>query len=425
MSKVKLSFLVLGVVVVVAGLYAYNLLFSDTSLEATGPTRVSDYRDFPVTEGSVSLVADGLDAPWSFAWLPNGDVLVTERFGSLRMIRDGVLLEAPVIGVPDVFSAGQAGLLDVTVHPDFAENRWVYVSYADGTEEGNRLRVTRAALNGGTLEDAEVIFEVAQTKTGSGHYGSRFQWLPDGTLLFSVGDGGNPPIQYNGELIREQAQYLSAHLGKFIRINDDGTIPQDNPFAGRPDVRQEIFSYGHRNPQGVTYDIDRNRIIASEHGSKGGDELNVVAAGANYGWPLATYATEYDMTGTAISPDQSLPGMQDPMAVWTPSIAPSGVVYYTGDRYGANRGDLFLAAMVLRENNAFAAYASSPAGGVIRMDLDEAGAVAGQQLITLGEVRVRSLEQGPDGFLYALTDATSPQNKAGENNGALWRIDGF
>jgi glucose/arabinose dehydrogenase len=252
---------------------------------------------------------------------------------------------------------------------------------------------------------------------------SRFQWLPDGTLLVSVGDGGNPPTTYNGELIREQAQLLNAHLGKIIRINDDGSVPDNNPFIGRPDVLPEIYSYGHRNVQGITYDPEQERVIASEHGSKGGDEVNSVTPGANYGWPLATYSTEYDGAGTLISPDISIEGAVDPLVAWTPTIAPSEIVYYTGTQYPEWEGDVFLAGMLLRENNSIAAYASSPAGAVLRMEAAENGGLTPVERIVVGEVRVRSIEQGPDGALYVLTDSTGRQNRPGAQNGALVRIE--
>ncbi|MEM9542880.1 MAG: PQQ-dependent sugar dehydrogenase [Cyanobacteria bacterium P01_E01_bin.42] len=408
----------------IAGFATHSMLSADKNLASKGPTAVTDYRELPSRDATLTKIADGLDAPWAFTWLPNGDMLVSERFGTLRIVKDGVLSE-PISGVPDVFAAGQGGLLDISLHPQFAENRYVYLSYAHGTQEGNQLRVTRAELNGMTLENPENIFEVAQTKTGASHYGSRFQWLPDGTLLLSVGDGGNPPTEYDGKLIREQAQYLTAHLGKIIRINDDGTIPADNPFASRPDVRPEIWSYGHRNVQGITYDTEGERLIASEHGSKGGDELNLVLPGQNYGWPLATYSTEYDARGTLISPDQTLPDAEDPIAVWTPTIAPSDIVYYTGDRYGEWKGDLFLAAMLLRSDASIRAYMSSPAGAVLRLETDSEGNITAQERIKVGEVRVRDIDQGPDGFLYVLTDSTSRQSRAGAKSGTLWRIEPF
>ena len=429
------------IVVAAAGMYKFNYLASQPGYdvdgnkieEAVSETETefearkivtTDYRELPEREASAAEVVGGLDAPWAFVWLPSGDVLVTERFGTLRMIRDGVLLAESVAGVPEVFSAGQGGLLDVTVHPEFDQNRLVYLSYAHGTNEGNRLRVARAELRDMKLENLEVIFEVGETKTGSQHFGSRFAWLPDGTLLFSVGDGGNPPTEYNGELIREQAQNLSAHLGKIIRINDDGTIPNDNPFVGRPDVNPEIYSFGHRNVQGITYDQSSGRVLASEHGSKGGDELNSIEPGANYGWPLATFSTEYDAFSTAIAPTETAPEFIDPIAAWTPTVAPSAVVAYTGERYDA-AGDVFMAAMLLRSNTTIAAYAFSPAGSILRLITDEVGGVTGQERISLGDVRVRSIGQGPDGYLYALTDTTDRQSRPGMNAGALVRIESF
>ena len=204
-------------------------------------------------------------------------------------------------------------------------------------------------------------------------------------------------------------------MGKIIRINDDGSIPEDNPFVGRPDALHEIYSYGHRNVQGLTFDTTRQRLIVSEHGSKGGDEVNLVEPGKNYGWPLATYSTEYDFAGTPISSKQQLPDMQDPLAVWTPSIAPSSIAYH--------QGDLFLAAMLLREDNSIKAYASNPAGGILRLKTDENGEIGSQELISIGDYRIRSLKQGSGDFLYVLSDATSPQNRPGKNAGTLWRVE--
>lgn len=392
------------------------------ALQDGEPTSVSDWRDFPTRELTTTLVVDGLDAPWSFVFLPDERVLITERFGSLQLLADNGDIAA-IQWVPTVFAWWQWWLLDVTIHPDFLENNYIYLSYAHGTEEWNRLRVARAILNDTQLESLEMIFEVAQTKNWSSHFGSRFQRLPDATLLFSVGDGGNPPLSYNGALIREQAQYLSAHLGKTIRINDDGSIPDDNPFIGRPDVRQEIYSYGHRNIQGIGYDSTRNRILASEHGSKWGDELNHILPWENYWRPEVSYSTEYDINGTPIADRQSRPAFVDPLAVWTPTIAPSEVVYYTGDRYDDWQWNVFLAAMLLRANNTLWAYASSPAWSLLRLMLDEQWAVIDQERLLLGDVRVRSVEQWPDGYLYVLTDSTWRQTRAGANAWSLVRIE--
>lgn len=390
-----------------------------------GPTKVTDYRELPIKELKLSEVVNGLDAPWSFVWLPNGEIIIAERFGDLKKVQNGVLLSENIKGTPKVLSKSQGGLLDITLHPKFDQNNYIYYSYAHGSLEGNRLRIARSKLIDMELKDTKVIFEVEQTKNGAQHFGSRFQWLPDGTLLFSVGDGGNPPTEYNGELIREQAQKLNSHLGKIIRINDDGSIPNDNPFVGRPDVNPEIWSYGHRNVQGITYDAKSDKVFASEHGSKGGDELNYIQGGKNYGWPKSTYSTEYDFSGTLISAYQSLNGIQDPVAVWTPSIAPSNLVYYSGDKYKGWGGDIFLAAMVLRSNTTILAYATSPAGGILRISTNEKGEVLSQEHLHIGDYRVRDIRQGPDGYLYVLTDSTSRQSRPGAEKGALWRIEAF
>ena len=407
---------------VVVLLSSYFHITKKSVTTSKGPTTVTDHRNLSERRVDLFNIASDLDAPWGFAWLPNGDLLITERFGQLQLISQEQDQRFEVKGIPSVFSAGQGGLLDISVHPKFSENQWIYLSYAHGTQEENRLRVARAKLHGTELSTLNVIFEVAQTKSGASHYGSRLLWLPDDTLVISVGDGGNPPNSYNGELIRNQAQALNAHLGKVIRVKDDGSIPEDNPFAGRPDVRHEIWSYGHRNPQGLTYDSYHERIIVSEHGSKGGDELNVSKPGNNYGWPLTTYSTEYDALGTAISDKTSLLGMEDPIAVWTPSVAPSGIVHYTGDQYGSWQGDLFLAAMLLRSNKTIAAYATNPAGAVLRLSTNKAGIITEQERLNVGSYRVRDIDQGPDGYLYVLTDATGRQNRPGRSAGALWRI---
>jgi glucose/arabinose dehydrogenase len=427
-TPLKTALFSLAAFAVIIALGLLYLLKADTSLAVKGPAPVVDYRELPVLQAPKTEIASELDAPWGFAWLPDGSLLVTERFGKLLLIPGPGQPAVSIAGVPEVFSIGQAGLFDVSVHPQFEQSPYIYLSYAHGDESSNRLRVLRAKLNvegssAAELADTQIIFEVAHSKAGSGHFGSRFQWLPDGTLLVSVGDGGNPPTQYQGKLIREQAQELGTHFGSVIRINDDGTVPENNPFVDQPGAQPEIWSYGHRNIQGLTFDSDLGRAIASEHGSKGGDELNALKAGKNYGWPLTTYATEYNLTGSPITDRQSLPDMEDPLAVWTPSIAPSGIVHYTGERYGDWRGNLFLAAMLLRADNSIFAYLSSPAGAVLRIQTDNEGEVRAQQRIDMGQWRVRDIGQGPDGFLYVLTDDTERQDLPGARAGRLWRID--
>jgi glucose/arabinose dehydrogenase len=354
--------------------------------------------DVPAERGfrAVTLVRE-LEHPWGMAWLPNGDILVTERPGRLRRVRDGRLLPSPISGVPETFHAGQGGLLDVSLHPRFAETRKVYFTYAHGNAQANRTRVATAVLNGDSLKNWQVIFEVSEGKTGSQHFGSRMLWLPDGTLLVSIGDGGNPPVRLAGDWIRNQAQNRRSHLGKILRLKEDGPVPKDNPFVHADDAEPTVWSYGHRNIQGLAYDPVRSAVWASEHGALGGDELNRVEAGGNYGWPSVTYSREY-FDGSKISPYTSKPGMIDPKVVWMTAIAPSGLVVYSGNRFDRWRGDLLAGGLKSQD--------------IRRIDLDEAGKVIGQSALRIGQ-RVRDLRQGPDGLVYVLTD---------ESNGSLIRL---
>lgn len=345
------------------------------------------------SQGGVKQVTivEGLERPWSMAWLPSGDMLITERPGRLRIVRNGRLLPEAVEGVPAVFAEGQGGFLDVALHPSFASNQTVYFTYAHGTSRENRTRLARAVLNNDRIGGWQVIFEVSTPKRGTQHFGSRLLWLPDGTLLVSVGDGGNPPVRLDGELIRESAQRLDRHLGKILRLNDDGTVPSDNPFVGSQNAEKVVWSYGHRNIQGLAFDPIRNRIWASEHGALGGDELNGPEAGKNYGWPAVTFSREY-FNGAKISKHTTMSGMEDPILVWMTAIAPSGLAAYTGDRYGGWQGNLFAGGLVSQD--------------VRRLVMDENGRVVSQHAIRIGE-RVRDVRQGPDGYLYVLTDETS------------------
>jgi aldose sugar dehydrogenase len=337
-------------------------------------------------------IIKNLEHPWSLTWLPDGSQLITERPGRLRIVRNGKLDPTPIAGVPPVLAVGQGGLMDVSLHPRFAQNRLIYLTYSHGTEQSNRTRLARATFDGKVLRNLQVIFEVDPVKTGTQHFGSRILWLPDNTMLIAIGDGGNPPLQLNGDLIRKQAQNRRAHLGKIVRLNDDGSIPTNNPFATDKDAYPAIWSYGHRNIQGVTFDPMTKRVWVTEHGSKGGDELNLVEAGKNYGWPIVTHSREY--TGGEISSQRSRPGLVDPKWVWTPAIAPSGLVMYRGDRVPAWQGNLFAGGLVSQD--------------VRRIELDATGKVVNQQLIPIGQ-RVRDVRQGPDGLLYILTDQQAGQ----------------
>ncbi len=360
----------------------------------TGSAQISG--DVPEATGWRSeVLVRGLSHPWAIAWLPDGAALVTERAGRLRLIRDGKLDPEPISGLPPLFAEGQGGLLDVSLHPDFSSNQLVYLTLAIGTPDANRTALARGRLEGSALRDTEIIFRNADTKSGGQHFGSRMVWLPDNSLLMSVGDGGNPPIAFRGENIRNQAQNPGTHFGAVLRLNDDGGAPADNPFFGQPGAKPEIWTIGHRNIQGMTRDPASGRIWANEHGSRGGDELNLIVGGNNYGWPEVTYSNEY--WGPRISDETSRPGIIDPALVWTPSKAPSGLVLYTGEVFPQWRGNLFSGALKFQQ--------------VRRIVLD-GDRVIGEEKLTIGE-RVRDVRQGPDGYLYLLTD---------EDDGALMRI---
>ncbi|MEB3220169.1 MAG: PQQ-dependent sugar dehydrogenase [Nostocales cyanobacterium 94392] len=357
---------------------------SESSYEVPSSEDVPQLRNFQKT-----TVLEGLEHPWSMTWLPDGAMLITERPGRLRIVRNGVLDPTPITGVPEVFAVSQGGLMEISLHPNFAENRLVYLSYSHGTEQANRTRVARAKFDGKTLSDLQVIFEASPSKPGGQHFGSRIVWLPDNTMLFAIGDGGNPPLKINGELPREQAQKLDSQLGKIVRLNDDGSIPKDNPFITSKNANPAIWSYGHRNIQGLTIDPESKRIWSTEHGSRGGDELNLIQAGENYGWPVVTYSREY--SGGEISQERSRPGMVDPKIVWTPAIAPSGLAFYNGD--------LFAGGLVSQD--------------VRHIDLDGKGNIVSEKSIEIGQ-RVRDVKVAPDGKLYVITD---------QSNGQLIRLE--
>ena len=342
-----------------------------------------------------TTVAEGLEHPWSIAWLPDGTALVTERPGRLRVIRAGRLEPAAITGTPPVLVAAerglvfQSGLFEVSPHPNFAQNRLLYLTYAHGTAQDNRLRLARATLEGTALTNLQVLFEASQGKPDFQHYGGKILWLPDGTMLVSVGDGGNPPVAVEGRLSRLNAQDLNSHLGKILRLRDDGTAPPDNPFIGRQGARPEVYSYGHRHVQGMARHPD-GRIFATEHGPLGGDELNLITAGANYGWPQVGWGRDYD-GGTPVGTGQrSGAGFVDPLLVWFPSvIGASGLMAYDGARFGAWRGSLFAGGLATQD--------------VRRIAIGANGQVATHESLRIGQ-RVRDVRQGPDGLVYVLTD---------------------
>jgi len=347
-----------------------------------GPRYESALHDF-----RVETVVDGLSHPWGLAFLPNGGMLVTERSGQLRVVRDGELDPSPVAGLPPIAVRGQGGLLDVALHPAFEENRWVYISYAAAGDGGYGTEVARGRYRGGVLEELEVIFRALPKSSGGRHFGSRLVFDGDGYLYVTLGDRGNRP---NG-------QDLGTHPGSIIRLHDDGSVPQDNPFIDRG--RPEIFTYGNRNVQGAALHPETGVLWAHEHGPQGGDELNVIEAGNNYGWPVITYGANYG-TGTKIGEGTHKPGMEQPLWYWDPSIAPSGMTFYTGERFPQWQGSLFVGALKFQL--------------LARLELDGREVLGEERMLEGALGRIRAVEQGPDGYLYLLTDA---------GNGRLLRLE--
>jgi glucose/arabinose dehydrogenase len=334
---------------------------------------------------TVETVADGLENPWSLAFLPDGRMLVTERPGRLRIVSRNGTVSEPIAGVPPVFARGQGGLLDVVLAPDFDSSRLIFISYAEPREGAGGTSVARAKLveEGGAarLDGVEVIFRQQPAASGGQHFGSRLVFGRDGTLFVTLGDRGS---------LRNEAQNLSTHIGKVVRILPDGGVPQNNPFRSTPNARPEIWSYGHRNVQGATLDPATGRLWTIEHGARGGDELNHPEAGKNYGWPVITYGRDY--SGATIGEGTQKPGMEQPVKYWDPSFAPSGLAFYTGDLIEGWKGSLFTGGL----------------GGarLVRMTLDASGErVTGEEVLLgdLGE-RIRDVRQGPDGALWLLTD---------------------
>ena len=327
----------------------------------------------------VVTVAEGLVNPWAMAFLTDGDILITERPGRVRLVRNGTLRAEPIAGMPEVFARGQGGLLDIVPHPDFASNRLVYITYSKPVGDNSTTALIRARFENDRLNNVEELFE-AQSR-GSGHYGSRVAFDGNGYLFMSIGDRQAPS---RGDLEAHPAQDLSNHHGVIIRLHDDGRVPTDNPFVGQAGALPEIWSYGHRNPQGLIVNPETGDVWATEHGPQGGDEFNLIEPGNNYGWPVVGYGVNYG-SGSAIHEGTRREGMESPVHFWVPSIATSGLMVYTGDRFPEWRGDIFVGGMAgLR---------------IDRLEMD-GHRVDFEETVFHGFGRVRDVRQGPDGYIY-------------------------
>ena len=340
----------------------------------------------------VTVVARGLVHPWAVEPLPGGDLLVTERPGRMRVISASGAIGEPITGIPPVDSGGQGGLLDVALGPTFASDRMIYWSYSEPRDGGNATSVARGVLapDGRSVSQVAVIFRALPAYDGDKHFGSRLVFAPDGTLFITLGERSDTPM-------RPQAQQLASHMGKIIRINPDGSVPDDNPFRGQGDAKPEIWSLGHRNVQAAAIDA-QGRLWDIEHGTQGGDELNLVEKGKNYGWPIVAYGEEYDgvpIPGAVTARE----GYEQPVYYWDPVLAPSGAQFYSGNAFPAWRGSLFIGAMKEKR--------------LVRLVIEGRRVMGEEHLLTDRGQRVRDVRQGSDGALYIVTD---------EDAGELWRV---
>jgi glucose/arabinose dehydrogenase len=352
--------------------------------------------DTAVQKIRVSAVATGLVNPWSLAFLPNGDMLVTERAGRLRLIHNGVLDPTPIAGVPVPHVAALSGLLEIALHPKFADNRVVYLTYSKGRTEDKRstTALARATFDGKALVGLKDIFVANTWSVSNTNYGGRVAFDRAGLLYLTVGERQE----------QDRAQKPEEHAGKVLRLRDDGTVPPDNPFIGKAGWQPEIYTTGHRSPQGLAMNPDTGELWENEHGPLGGDELNILKPGRNYGWPLVTYGIDYD--GSKISDLTTRPDLESPYMYWVPSIAISGIAFYTGDRFPGWKGNVFVGSMFEGRTRA--------TGHLVRITFNKGMPIQREPILMELKQRIRDVRQGPDGLLYVLTD---------EPNGALLKIE--
>lgn len=362
-----------------------SLFFASIAAGVSAQTIRSDKHDFRVVK-----LASGLEHPWSLAFVPGGSILITERAGRLRLFRDGKLAPEPIKGIPKVVASGQGGLFDVVLHPSYSRNRHVYLSYAARGKGGVHTRVTRFRYIAvrHELVDGKTILDAGPKAFGGRHFGGRMAFDEAGHLYISLGDRG----------AMERAQDLSDHSGSVVRLMDDGAVPPDNPFVGRSGMKPEIYSYGHRNPQGMARHPRTGAIWTHEHGAQGGDEINIIRKGRNYGWPVITHGIDYD--GSKIGIGKAAPGMEQPLYFWVPSIAPSGMAFHTGGKFPKWRNSLFVGAL---------------RGQLLaRLELDGDRVVKEERLLKDRLGRIRDVRTGPDGLVYLTID---------DDDGSLVRLE--
>ncbi|WP_262246359.1 PQQ-dependent sugar dehydrogenase [Parapedobacter soli] len=344
-----------------------------------GNTSLRTGQPIPSESGTFYLdtLYSGLDNPWGMAWLQDGRMLVTERKGEILIFEDDRYSGEKLKGFPQTYERGQGGLLDIQPHPHYAENGWIYATYAKPGAGGGSTTLIRFRLSGNDITDLKTLYETTPLSTAGVHFGSRIIFDNDGYLYFSTGERG----------AKEHAQNLANDMGKIHRLHDDGRIPADNPFVDTPLAKPSIWSYGHRNVQGMAYDSTHNVIYATEHGPRGGDELNIIEKGKNYGWPVITYGIDY--SGAIISVLTEKEGMEQPIHYWTPSLATCGLLFYTGDKFAGWQGNLFAGALALTH--------------VARIELRN-GNYAHEEKLLQGIGRVRHIAQSADGYIYVLTE---------------------
>ncbi len=329
------------------------------------------------TSVKAEKVVSGISIGWGMAFLPNGDLLVTEKKGALHIIRDDEIISTITEGIPaDLDVNGQGGFLDIELHPDYENNQWIYFSYASnaGGGNGSNTAIMRAKMENNALTNTEVLYKAEPNTTRGQHYGSRIVFDEDGYLFFSIGDRGNRDVN---------PQDLTRDGGKIYRLHDDGSIPSDNPFVGQQGVKEAIFSYGHRNPQGMRVNPESGQVWINEHGPRGGDEVNIIEAGKNYGWPVISFGINY--SGTEFAEDTARAGMEQPILYWDPSIAPAGMSFITGNKYPGWEGDLLVSSLKFN----YIAH--------LTVDGDT---ITGETKLVDGVGRIRAIEEGPDGYIY-------------------------